>query len=253
MRDDSIPGLQTTVAHSHFLQGNYDAAIAHDTDLPPYLTMLSLFLSERRDEALSIARAIEPSTLRNRLLSYFVIAMRAMLEDRLEEGRKAVLDMEGPGFSDPEGWFYWAHLLVGLDDAEGAIGMLARMRDRGWSCASAIERSPGLVKLHRHPSVRADPGSDSRRRNDRRAGVRRRGRTAAARLGLESGIAADAASFLLRATPLRAGGHGITETSTSSRSVRRRLSSSSNRKSNWRKKMGNSGKRPGPSGSSPSG
>jgi len=146
------PGLQTTVAHSHFLQGDYDAAIAHDTDLPPYLTMLSLFLSERRDEALSIARAIEPSTLRNRLLSYFVIAMRAMLEDRLEEGRKAVLDMEGPGFSDPEGWFYWAHLLAGLDDTEGAIGMLARMRDRGWSCASAIERSPGLVKLHRHPS-----------------------------------------------------------------------------------------------------
>jgi non-specific serine/threonine protein kinase len=39
------PGLQTTVAHSYFLQGNYEAAIARDTDHPPYLTMLLLLLS----------------------------------------------------------------------------------------------------------------------------------------------------------------------------------------------------------------
>ena len=114
--------------------------------------MLSLLLSGRRAEALSIARAIEPSALRNRRLSHFVIAIRAMLENRPGEGRKAVLDMEGPGFSDPEGWFYWAHMLIGLDDPEGAIGMLSRMRDRGWSCAAAIERSPGLDRIRSHPA-----------------------------------------------------------------------------------------------------
>jgi eukaryotic-like serine/threonine-protein kinase len=145
------PAIITSVPHTFFANGEFDKAMARDTDNPPYLTLLALAFTGHRSEALAKCLAIDMSTVKNPLLAALVTAFRAMLENRLEDGLAAMGQLEGPGFTDPEGWFYWAHLKAGLGRPDEAIAMLQRAVDASWSCANAIERSPGLATLHGQP------------------------------------------------------------------------------------------------------
>jgi tetratricopeptide (TPR) repeat protein len=148
------PGMQTSVAHTFFVKGDYERAMARDTDNPAYLTLLSLVATGRRSEALSSCIGIDLNTVRNRRLATFTVALRAMLEGNVEQGRTAVRHLQGPGFTDPEGWFYWAHLLAGLGDAQGALSMVTRAAEGGWSCADALDGAPGLETVRNQPGYR---------------------------------------------------------------------------------------------------
>jgi tetratricopeptide (TPR) repeat protein len=148
------PGIITSAAHSFFLSGNYEKAIARDTDNPPYLTLLALILTGRRAKALSDCQAIDLETLRNRRLALLVRALRATLEGQREDGLAALRELSAPGFADPEGWYYWSLLITSLGDHAGAIEHLRRAVDSGWCCSYAIENSPALDPLRADPLYR---------------------------------------------------------------------------------------------------
>ncbi len=147
------PGMITSVVHSFFMKGDYARAIARDTDNPPYVTLFALVFSGREAEALATCTAIDPTTVRNRRLALLLTAMRAIVERRTDEGLAAMTQIQqAPGFSDPEGWFYWAHLHARLGDAEGAVRLLGRAVDGAWYCVDALQRSPGLEPARALPA-----------------------------------------------------------------------------------------------------
>jgi eukaryotic-like serine/threonine-protein kinase len=145
------PGIVTSVVHSYFMKGDFEKAIAHDTDNPPYLTLLALTFSGRRAEALAIASGLEASRIRNQKMRLLVSALQAMLENRVQDTVEAVEQLEDPSFTDPEGWFYWAHLMAGLGHLDSAVSFLDRTVAGGWACTNALERSPGLEAVQSHP------------------------------------------------------------------------------------------------------
>ena len=145
------PGIVTSVAHSFFMKSDYEKAIARDTDNPPYLTLFALALTGRRSEALENCRAIDMSTVRNPVMSQFVGAVRAMLEERIDDLRIAIQQMQEPGFSDPEGWLYCAHMMATLGNVDEAVSLLERTVDRGLCCATPLEHSPAFEQVRAHP------------------------------------------------------------------------------------------------------
>jgi serine/threonine-protein kinase len=146
------PGIVTSVVHSFFMKGDFDKAIARDTDNPPYVTLLALTFSGRRAEARAIASGLDATRVANQTLRLLLSALQAMLENRVADTVDAVEQLEAPSFSDPEGWFYWAHLMAGLGDIESAVSFLDRTVTGGWVCVNALERSPGLEAVQSHPS-----------------------------------------------------------------------------------------------------
>jgi non-specific serine/threonine protein kinase len=147
------PSIRTSVAHTYFMNGEFETAIANDLDDPPYLTLVSLIALGRIDEAMSTFASAAYRTKGNPQLARVHASLRAIVENRPEEGKAAIAEMlSHRAFRDPEGWFYWAHGLAGLGDHDGAVALLSRAVDGGLHCPRALEISPTLAPLRALPA-----------------------------------------------------------------------------------------------------
>jgi TolB-like protein len=146
------PSIQTTVMHTLFMNGDFDQAIAHDTNDPRYLTGFALLMLGRREEAAAHCRAAIPQSGGYVSLGPLLEALVAIAEGDMATGRAAVARLlTFPAFSDPEGWFYWANCLALLGDLDGALDPLERAVNGGWHCVRGLEIMPALEPLRDEP------------------------------------------------------------------------------------------------------
>jgi len=137
------PSIRTSVAHSYYMNGEFQKAMEMDVEQPPYVTILSLLAIGRANDALAICRTVKASLALNAHLAAIVDSIAAGVEQRFEEGRAAVERLLAfRAFSDPEGFYYWAHASATLRDGEMAIRLLGRAVDTGMHCVRALETNP---------------------------------------------------------------------------------------------------------------
>jgi len=161
------PSIRTSVAHSFFMNGDSERAIQVDQEDPPYVTTMALIALGRRDEAVDLCRNAASKAPGNEHLTAVLTACVAIVNREYESGRRAISTLlEYPVFTDPEGWYYWAIVSVGLRDHERALTLLRRAVDTGWHCPRALERAVLLDPIRREPAFtaiveRAREGHDS--------------------------------------------------------------------------------------------
>ena len=137
------PLIRTSIAHSYYMAGEFAKAMEVDVDQPPYVTILSLLAIGRADDALARCRSIQTALRMNAHLMAIVDSIVAGVEKRYEEGRAAVHRLLAlPAFSDPEGFYYWAHASALLRDNDMALRLLGRAVDTGMHCVRALETNP---------------------------------------------------------------------------------------------------------------
>jgi serine/threonine protein kinase/tetratricopeptide (TPR) repeat protein len=146
------PAIRTTVAHSFFMSGDFERAIAEDTDDPAYLTAFSLLCLGRTEDAIAHCHAAYARTPKNATLSIVLDAVTALAEGDRDRGATAVLKLlQFPAFTDPEGLYYWTLPLAGFGDALTALDLLERAVRMGWYCVNALETVPLLSVLRPDP------------------------------------------------------------------------------------------------------
>jgi len=146
------PAIRTTVAHSFFMSGDFERAIAADIDDPAYLTAFSLLCLGRTEDAIAHCHAAYARMPTNTTLSIVLDAVTALAEGDRDRGATAVLKLlQFPAFTDPEGLYYWTLPLAGLGDALTALDLLERAVRMGWYCVNALETVPLLSILRPDP------------------------------------------------------------------------------------------------------
>jgi serine/threonine protein kinase len=142
------PGIVTSAAHSFFMLGQYQHAIAADPDRPPYITLLSyLALGQYRDAA----QLLESDRVEYGVHPHMELLMslfEAVLAERFDEGQRILRELINyPAFDDPEGWYYWAQGAALVHDQPFAIELLHKAAARRFCCPRALETTPLLDSL----------------------------------------------------------------------------------------------------------
>jgi serine/threonine protein kinase/tetratricopeptide (TPR) repeat protein len=146
------PAIRTSAAHSFFMSGDFERAMAVDTDDPAYLTAFSLLSLGRIDDAIKHCRDASARATGNSNLSLVLDAVSALAEGDRERGAAAALKLlQFPAFTDPEGLYYWTLVLAGLGDVLPALDLLERSVRMGLYCVSALEVVPLLSVLRQDP------------------------------------------------------------------------------------------------------
>jgi serine/threonine protein kinase len=142
------PAIRTSIAHSFFMCGDFERAIALDVDDPPYLSLLALHALGRQADAIMACRQATERAAANEHLLPLTNIIWMFLEDRRDEGLLAMANLRSLStFSDPEGLYYWAQAVAGLGDHDQALDLLARAVDTGFHSVRALELSPLLAVL----------------------------------------------------------------------------------------------------------
>ena len=142
------PGIVTSVAHSFFMLGQYQRAAETDPDHPPYISMISHLALGQFAEAGALADAARAHSAGNMHVLLMMEVFDAIIRGRLAEGRTALEELTSyTGFSDPEGWYYWAQAAALLGDTTSAMDMLRKAVHTGFFCPRALESTPLLDHL----------------------------------------------------------------------------------------------------------
>ena len=144
------PTIATSVGHSHFLLGEYEATIenyARGTGF--YLDAAAWAALGGTDRAVSLLRERVAAQQLGPLMSGLMGSLLAILEGRGRDAQEAMT--KSKVVREPEILFYFARHFSLLGDAAGAIEMLARAQKEGFSASSAIERDPAFSAVREHP------------------------------------------------------------------------------------------------------
>jgi TolB-like protein len=145
------PSIRTSVAHTFYMLGEFERAIEHDADDPPYLTAIALFATGRGGEAAAICERAYARHPANSHLVLVLDAVTALLENRPDHGRAVLARLlEFREFSDPEGLFYWAQTAAEIGDLDRALELLERAVDLGFHCVNGFVVSPAFDVIRTH-------------------------------------------------------------------------------------------------------
>jgi DNA-binding winged helix-turn-helix (wHTH) protein len=138
------PTLITSVPHTHFLRGDYDAAL----DGPPtryYLDAAALVALGEHERAMTTLKARLAAQTLSPLMAGLMGSLLAILEDRREDAgaimRRANVRQE------PETIFYFARHYAMIGDGAETIDMLQRARREGFTSSWALGRDRAFGTL----------------------------------------------------------------------------------------------------------
>src|SRR5262245_12470184 len=139
------PTVRTSVMYSHFMLGDWERAMASDTDTLKWITNWTLPLIGRQDEAIAAYRELEsrplPGTIRDLMRAY-----RQMLEDKKEDAYKIAQTFFYKHF-DPEGLYFTARILARLGEPEASLDLLDRVIELGFYCSAVMLRDPWMDSI----------------------------------------------------------------------------------------------------------
>ena len=131
--------------YTHFMLGDWERAIASDTDTLKWVTNWTLPLLGRQDEAIATYLELEsrplPGTIRD-----LMRACRLVLEGKKEESYKIAQTFFYKHF-DPEGLYFTARVLARLDEPDASLDLLDRIIERGFYCSAVMLRDPWLDSI----------------------------------------------------------------------------------------------------------
>jgi TolB-like protein/predicted Ser/Thr protein kinase len=148
------PLITISVAHTHFMFGDYQRALETSASDYGYGMALAMAMLGRVQEAIDLLRQREASKPW-RLANLFLVTLRTLLEGKREESLDASDELMQATFRDPEGMYYLARQLSYLGDADRALEMLSRSINHGFFCYPAMVRDPWLDPLRSRPDFNA--------------------------------------------------------------------------------------------------
>jgi serine/threonine protein kinase len=143
------PTVRTSVMYTHFMRGDWERAVASDTDALKWVTNWTLPLLGRQDEAIAAYRDLESRPLPG-VIRELMRVHRLVLEDREKESYAVVQTFFHKHF-DPEGLYFVARILARLRRIDECFDMLDRIVEQGFYCAAALLRDPWLDSIRGLP------------------------------------------------------------------------------------------------------
>jgi eukaryotic-like serine/threonine-protein kinase len=139
------PTVRTSVMYTHFMLGDWERALASDTDSLRWITNWTLPLIGRPEEAIAAYRELESRPLPG-VARDMMKASRLALEGNTGEAL-AIVDASLDKHFDPEGLYFTARALARLNEEQRALDMLDWVIDRGFYCSSILLRDPWLDSI----------------------------------------------------------------------------------------------------------
>ncbi|MGQ0816019.1 MAG: tetratricopeptide repeat protein [Gemmatimonadota bacterium] len=140
------PHVRTSVAHTYFMQGRYEHALAeyNNADIG-YVEALALAMLGRESEAIALLAAREHAQART-LVAPYLASLRALLEHRTEDAHALIEEALSPRSvgRDGEAIFYMARQSARLGDSARALTLLDVAVDGGFFCAPVYAHDPWL-------------------------------------------------------------------------------------------------------------
>jgi hypothetical protein len=132
--------------------GQYQRAIETDQDRVPYISLIAHLTLGQHAEAAALVRASKADAASIPQMAQLVRLVEAFLANRFDDGRRAMDEINRiPGFSDPEGWYYWGLTASLIKSEDDACDLLDRAVAAGFHCPRALEASPLLDTLRGTP------------------------------------------------------------------------------------------------------
>jgi len=134
------------VAYTHWMRGDYEAALLADNEDMRWIHHYSLPMLGRIDEAIASCRQIEARTPRNIELD-MLISSRAALEGDVQTCVEAVRRVFQSGFHDPEGLYFEARNAVYVGELDLGLEILERVVSGGLWCDQKLLADTWLEPL----------------------------------------------------------------------------------------------------------
>jgi eukaryotic-like serine/threonine-protein kinase len=142
----------TSVAHTYFLLGEYEKALAcYGTKAGFYLDCAALVALGDREEALARLRDREQSGGATGSLRAIMRSLRYYLEGNVAECLKATDEGKSHASLDPESLYYMARQLAQIQQTERAVEVLSGAIEKGFVCVAALESDPCFTVLRLSP------------------------------------------------------------------------------------------------------
>lgn len=139
------PAIVTSVAHTCWLLGEYETALAETAGDIGYVSGLALAAMGRQADAIAALRWREHDTRDNRARA-FLVSLRAVLEGDVDQ-TVAALQRAETELADPEARYYIARTYAKIDKADAALTSISRVIDDGYICYPALLNDAWLESL----------------------------------------------------------------------------------------------------------
>jgi tetratricopeptide (TPR) repeat protein len=149
------PQIRTGAAHSYFMAGDYESALAayNVADLG-YMDAMVMTAMGRGEEALVLLQQREDDAPADSPIRIYITSLRAMLEGKHEESVQTIRRW-APLQRDAEGAYYTSRQLARIGAHDDALDGLERSLAGGYFCLPAVLRDPWLDGLRELPRFRA--------------------------------------------------------------------------------------------------
>jgi serine/threonine protein kinase len=139
------PTVRTSVMYTHFMLGDWERALASDTDTLKWVTNWILPLLGRQDEAIAAYLEFEARPLPG-VIRDLMRACRLVLEGRKEESFTIAQTFFYKNF-DPEGLYFTARILARLGEPDVSLELLERIVEEGFYCSAVMMRDPWMDSI----------------------------------------------------------------------------------------------------------
>ena len=142
------PQIGTSVAHTHFMRGDYQRVMEFSEESIPYSRNLALVMLGRADEARLSLESIDP-TIPSRMVHYTNSLLHLIRGERDQSLGAILRQVDIP---DPEGRYYVARHLIRLGELDHGLEMLSGVVDDGFFCLPAFTRDPWIDPVRTLPA-----------------------------------------------------------------------------------------------------
>jgi DNA-binding winged helix-turn-helix (wHTH) protein len=139
------PTIRTSVAHTHFMRGEYARVFETYTGALYYLDAAAWVALGASDRAALLLRERLERSAPGKMMHTLMSSLLAVLDGEAE--RAAGLMNDSDEVRDPEVFFYLARHYAMFDDLEGAIQMVRRARLAGFWSSYALRNDPVFSRL----------------------------------------------------------------------------------------------------------
>jgi non-specific serine/threonine protein kinase len=142
------PRIATSVAHTHFMRGDYARVLEFSEESIPYTRNLALLMLGRDDEAAQSLETVD-TKIASRMVHYTTGLLALIRGDR-----RTSIDsiIKVADLRDPEGRYYAARHLIYAGDTDRGLDILSRVVDDGFFCLPALARDAWLDGVRATPA-----------------------------------------------------------------------------------------------------
>jgi len=146
------PAMITSVPHTHFLLGDYQATLDTYGGTRYYLDAAAWAALGDTARAATLLRERLAGGQLSALMSGLMTSLLAILEDRREAAAATMRAL--PVEREPEVVFYLARHYALLDDGDETLRLVRRARSEGLTASAALERDGAFARLRTTPRFR---------------------------------------------------------------------------------------------------